>query len=194
MKCGKPLRSSTREYCSDCSEKKFSYENGCAVFLYDDIMQGSIADFKFNHNKALGEFFAAAMAERFGERFREQGTEALVPVPVHPSKKRYRGYNQTEVLCRELSKKIRIPVLQDFLIRNKKTVPQKELGSSERIRNLESAISVAPRGPDMTVPKCVALVDDIYTTGSTAEACTRVLRRNGVEKVFLFNLCIGQEM
>ena len=193
MRCGKSIASEQEEYCADCRKRSFHYERGFAVFVYDDVMQRAVADFKYCNRKELAGFFAEEMAEVFWKRLNNLGAEGLVPVPVHAARKRYRGYNQAEVLCRELSKRTGVPVL-DILTRNRNTAPQKELDASDRLRNLESAVSLKTDAMrDGKLAKTVLLVDDIYTTGSTAEACSRILLRAGVNKVYIFNLCIGAE-
>jgi len=192
MRCGRPILSEQDEFCGGCERQTFSYSRGFAVFTYDDVMQQAVADFKYCSRKELADFFAAEMAVVFQKRLRGLCAEALVPVPVHRARKRYRGYNQTEVLCKLLAQKTGIPV-RELLVRDRKTTPQKELDAAERLRNLEQAISWNPAEQKGRLPKTVVLVDDIYTTGSTAEACARVLLRAGVDKVYLLHLCIVTE-
>ena len=193
MRCGKPIASEQEEYCTDCRRRTFHYERGFAVFIYDDVMQRAVAEYKYCNKKEFAEFFATEMAMVFRSRLKNLGAEGLVPVPIHAARKRYRGYNQTEVLCRKLSQRIGVPVL-DMLARNRNTAPQKELDASDRLRNLERAIVLnAEALQGRKLPKTVLLVDDIYTTGSTAEACARILLRSGVDKVYIFSLCIGTE-
>lgn len=94
--------------------------------------------------------------------------------------KRARGFNQAEVLAVCLGKRLGIPVGSGMLIRDKKTKPQKELSAADRLKNLSGAFRAG------TIPegiKTVLLVDDIYTTGSTVEACARALRSAGVSRV-----------
>jgi len=193
MCCGRPIASEQEEYCYGCGQREFSYERGYAVFVYDDVMQQAVADFKYRNRRELADFFTEEMLQVFRRKLRTCGAEAFVPVPVHDARKRYRGYNQAEVLCRMLAGRTGIP-MADVLVRDKKTAPQKELDARERLRNLESAIRYKEEAlSGKSVPKCVVLVDDIYTTGSTAEACTRALLREGVNKVYVFSLCIGTE-
>lgn len=192
MRCGRPIDSEQDEFCSSCDRKKFSYERGFAVFAYDDVMQQAVADFKYRNRRELAEFFSAELADVFQKKLSGFGAEAFVPVPIHSARKRYRGYNQAEVLCKSLSEQTGIPV-RELLKRDRKTAPQKELDAADRLRNLEQAISFHPAEQERGMPKTVILVDDIYTTGSTAEACTRVLLRAGVHKVYLLNLCIVTE-
>lgn len=191
--CGKPIASEQEEYCNDCAQKKFSYERSFAVFLYDDVMQQAVADFKYRSHKELAAFFAEEMSQVFRRKLSGLGAEALVPVPVHPARKTYRGYNQAEEISRLLMQQTGIPML-DLLVRKKKTTPQKELDAADRLRNLESAIALKKETVQgEKVPHTVVLVDDIYTTGSTAEACARTLLRGGISNVYVFSLCIVAE-
>jgi len=120
--------------------------------------------------------------------------EGLVPVPIHKSKYRERGYNQAEVLAKGIGRELNIPVLSDLLIRNKKTLPQKQLSDKERLNNLREAFEYNSTYAEKLrrQPDRLMLVDDIYTTGSTIEACTNVLKQNGVSYVYFITLCIGK--
>ena len=94
---------------------------------------------------------------------------------------------QAEVLAVCLGKRLGIPVGSGMLIRDKKTKPQKELSAADRLKNLSGAFRAG------TIPegiKTVLLVDDIYTTGSTVEACARALRSAGVSRVYFVVICM----
>ena len=128
-----------------------------------------------------------ALAARYENQIRRMQVDVLVPVPVHPSRKRARGFNQAEVLAVCLGKRLGIPVEPGMLIRDKKTKPQKELSAADRLKNLSGAFRAG------TIPegiKTVLLVDDIYTTGSTVEACARALRSAGVSRVYFVVICM----
>ena len=99
-----------------------------------------------------------------------------------------RGYNQAELLAEELSKLSGIPLRRDVLFRPKKTAAQKALGPEARVRNLSGAFSV--KGPVKGL-RTVILVDDIFTTGATLEACARVLLAAGIQTVYGVTLCVS---
>ena len=115
----------------------------------------------------------------------------IVPVPMYAKKQRARGYNQAEIIACELGKIIHIPVNTRFLKRNKNTVPMKEVSGRDRSKNLENAF-IADK--NVVKYKKILLVDDIYTTGATLDACAAVLKKYGVEKVYGACLCIGRGM
>ena len=111
----------------------------------------------------------------------------LVPVPVHPARKRKRGFNQAEVLAKRMGERLEMPVCPEFFISDTKiTEPLKELNPDERLRNLQQAFQADAEAIRASGVQNVLLVDDIYTTGSTAEACTRALLSAGIEKVCFF--------
>jgi ComF family protein len=110
------------------------------------------------------------------------GTPALVPVPVHPSRLRERGYNQARLLADELARETGLPV-RELLQRERLTARQHGLDRAARLRNLAGAF-IAVRLPNP--PAAAVIVDDILTTSATLEACARVLQDSGVEDVFGF--------
>ena len=133
--------------------------------------------------------FAREMAVYYGKWISSKKIEAIIPVPLHPSKKRKRGFNQAEILARELSEQTGIPVYTDVLFRIRKTSPQKMLGPGERKANLKGAFAVSAK---WKACRNVLLIDDIYTTGSTIERCAGMLKKAGTENVWFLTISIGQ--
>lgn len=188
-RCGKEISSAEREYCLDCVKHKRSFEYGKALVNYNDVSKNSMVKIKYKNKREYLDFFIEAICVRYGTGLVRMQADALVPVPVHPSRKRTRGFNQAELLADGIGEKLKIPVCAGMLCRGKKTAPQKQLNPQERLKNLEEALipGEVPKGV-----KRVILVDDIYTTGSTIEACARALKRAGVEKVYFITICIGR--
>ena len=125
MKCGKGLREEA-EYCYDCARKKHLYIQGAALFEYGSAAS-SIYRFKYGGRQEYAVFFGRSMAVMLGERMRRWRVQALVPVPIHVSRLRKRGYNQAQLLAEVISSYTGIPVRTDIIARQKKTAPQKEL-------------------------------------------------------------------
>ncbi len=186
-KCGKEIVDETMEYCGDCMGHRHAFESGVALLNYDETARTVMAQIKYKNKREYLDFFGAAMAKRYERTVERMAVEAIVPVPVHPSRRRARGFNQAEVLAEVLGKKLGIPVKPEMLIREKRTRPQKELTAAERLKNLSGAFSAREGIHGI---RRVLLVDDIYTTGSTIEACARVLRNAGVEKVYFAVICM----
>ena len=187
MKCGKEIGSREQEYCADCIRRKKSFTRGFALLNYDSRAAVSMAAVKYHNKREYLDFYARAAALRFGKQFRQAGIQVIVPVPVHASRLKARGFNQAAVLAEKLSAELGIP-WEELLIRVKKTDPQKSLGSAERLKNLRGAFEAEQEAGKW---ERVLLVDDIYTTGSTAEICSRALLKTGVKQVFVFAVCIG---
>lgn len=186
-KCGKEILSETMEYCLDCTRHRRSYEYGVSLLNYNEAASRSMAAVKYKNKREYLDYYAEEAVRRCGARLLRMNADCLVPVPVHPARLRRRGFNQAQVLAEKLGERLELPVSTDFLWRGRNTEPQKSLSPVERLKNLEAAFEAAP------VPfQRLLLVDDIYTTGSTIEACSRVLLRAGAEKVYFFTVCIGQ--
>ena len=175
------------EYCADCMRHPHAFEYGIALLNYDEAARHSMAQIKYNNKREYLDFYGAAIAARYKKTIRRMRVDALVPVPVHESRRRTRGFNQAEILADVIGEKLGIPVLPGMLVRDKKTLPQKDLSAAERLKNLSGAFAVGeiPAGI-----RRVLIVDDIYTTGSTVEACSRVLKGAGVEKVYFVVICV----
>lgn len=189
-KCGKEISSFEKEYCYDCGRTKHDFEYGWALYHYNEAMRVSVSRFKYKNKREYGDWYVEELLKRYGRKLRSLHADALIPIPIHPSKKRSRGFNQAELLARGLSQGTGILLNRKGLIRSLKTLPQKNLGPRDRLRNLQKAFQVDKS--QLKGVKRVILVDDIYTTGSTIEACSRVLKAAGVQEVYFICLCIGK--
>lgn len=192
-RCGRPTEE-TEEYCLSCRKRKPSFDAGFSAFLYDGAARESLMGFKFLGREAYGSFYAGEILRIHGNALREFNADAVVPVPVHRRKLRLRGYNQAQVLAQAVADGLHLPCEPHLLVRNRFTAPQKELNPVERLRNLTDAFAVSTRWrrKKRMPPKSAILVDDILTTGSTLEACTRVLKSSGVQRVAVVTVCSGR--
>lgn len=188
-KCGKEVISDTVEFCFDCVRHRRTFEYGRALINYEEHAAKSMAKIKYKNKREYLDFYGEAICVRYEKIIRRMGAEVLVPVPVHPGRKRERGFNQAELLAERIGKRLNIPLCPDMLVRNKRTLPQKGLDPSGRLKNLEEAFGAGKILPGV---ESVILVDDIYTTGSTVEACTRVLRKMGIKRVYFLTICVGR--
>lgn len=189
LKCGKPVDNTEVEFCYDCSRVKHIYTQGVGVWAYTHEIKNSIYQFKYHNKREYGEFYGIELKNHYGSIINNWDADVLIPVPLHKSKLRKRGYNQAEIIARSIGKLMDIPVDSDMLTRKKKTLAQKELNDKERQKNLENAFLISE---DVVKYKKVILVDDIYTTGTTIDECAKILIDAGVNKVFYISLCIGK--
>ena len=187
LKCGKKLAVETAEYCGDCMHRRHLFDGGRALFVYKSAAD-SIYRFKYKGRQEYGAYYAACMAAQLGGWIAACRPDALIPVPIHASKKRVRGYNQADVLARELGRLVDVPVKYDLVQRVRKTAPMKDLPLAERQNNLKKAFKIFCNDVKLST---VIIVDDIYTTGSTIDAMSCELRRAGVEHIYFAALAIG---
>lgn len=194
FKCGKTIAAFEEEYCMDCSRRKRSYIKGYPVFNYVPPISESIMALKYGRRQEYSKFFGRIIADKYGEEFIRIGIDALVSVPVFKKKYATRGYNQAELIALEIERRTGIMNMHDFLVRVEETPPQKELTDEEREKNMIRAFSIGKgfaSGKSENVPSRILLVDDIYTSGATIEACTRVLLAAGVKEVYYTSVAIG---
>ncbi len=188
-KCGKELDKQEQEYCIDCQRFSHSFDKGEAVFVYDPVMKRSISMFKYHNRREYARFYAREMESHCRGFIERCAPDVIMPVPVHPIKRRQRGFNQAELVAKELGKMLQIPVVTDYLVRIEKTTPQKELTRQQRKANLRKAFAVRKKGVSY---KRVLLIDDIYTTGSTLDALSELLKENHSKNVFFLTICVGR--
>ena len=187
QKCGKELRDKRALFCHDCAHKEHKYDRGMALFSYPSVAE-SIYRFKYHGRQEYAAYYAQRMARVLGEKILSLHPDALVPVPIHSSKKVVRGYNQAEVLAKELGRILNIPVETKLIKRVRKTVPMKELPVGERQNNLKKAFKICHNDVKLIT---IVIIDDIYTTGSTIDAMAYELRQAGIKHIYFATLAIG---
>lgn len=188
-KCGKEIEKPEQEYCRDCQRFSHGFDRGAAVFAYNDIMQRSIAMFKYHNRREYAKFYAKEMAQHCRRFIERCAPEVIIPIPIHKKKMRQRGFNQAELVARGLGKLLKIPVDTTYLIRAENTIPQKELSRQQRKANLKKAFMI--KKTDQCYRR-VLLVDDIYTTGATIDAVSELLKEKGAKNIFFLTICVGR--
>ena len=158
-------------------------EGAACAYLYGGPAGGMVRSLKYRGVYKLAEPMGRDMARAF-EALRPAFIDCVVPVPMHPRRVRQRGYNHAELLARQAAGEMALPCL-DALARTKNTRQQARLSHADRMSNLEGAFVLKE---DVT-GKRVLLVDDVCTTGTTANACARVLLSGGADAVCL--LCFA---
>ena len=162
--------------CGECLQQPPPLAETHAAFLYGFPLDRLVPRLKFHNDLAAGRLLAQWMAPAFAGCERPG---ALVPVPLHRTRLRERGYDQALELARPLARRLRLPLRTDLLARVRHTPAQSELDAAARRRNLQGAFRVA-RGP---LPAHVVLFDDVMTTGATLHAAAIALRTAGVARV-----------
>jgi ComF family protein len=163
-------------------------ELALAALQHEGVVRRCLQRLKYGGASRLAALLAAQVLPTLDRLLVFTGPATLVPVPLHPVRRRERGYNQAELVAAALSAGRQLP-MEDLLVRGRETYRQHRLDRAGRLRNMQAAISVRPgRRP----PARVILVDDILTTGATFEACATVLRAAGTREVY--GLAIAREV
>ena len=176
-RCGVKLF--TASVCGSCQAEPPLYSQTFSAFEYGSPIDSLIQQFKYANRLELGRVLGITMATELAPKMRHL-PDLLVPVPLHRSKLRQRGYNQALELSRWLSKQLGVELDADSTSRRRKTPPQTGLPYKERRHNIRNAFSVRA---DALSGKHIALIDDVMTTGSTANELTRILLKSGVKLV-----------
>ena len=188
MRCGKKL-DSEEEYCADCKRQNHEFVRGRSLYEYESVA-GAIYRMKYNGRQEYAEYFGEEICRYLGTFIRRIQPDVLIPVPLHPRKMRMRGYNQAALLARAVGNRVGVPVGEDLVMRVKNTKPLKLQNPYERQNNLKKAFIINKNDVKLKMTSAI-LVDDIYTTGSTVDEISRVLKAEGVEKVYVITLACG---
>ncbi len=191
-KCGKEIEQQMN-YCSDCIGNEYHYENGYCLYNYEGSIRKIIHDIKFANCPDL----AAYMGKKLGLSLQAclwiGEIDMLIPVPLHENRIKVRGYNQSEKISWgimqsfvDADKFTKITLEIKCFVRKRDTPHQLELKREERIENVKKAFAVTDY--EKIRGKVVLLIDDVYTTGATIEACSETLIKGGARKVYFATL------
>ena len=183
-RCGTPfdspeaLRASPDHLCSPCRRRQPLFDQALSVGYFEGPLREAIHQFKYRPCRSLGRPLGLWMADRV----RALSTiDMIMPVPLHVKRLRQRGFNQALLLAHWMSVRHGIKLVYDNLARVKPTRPQVELTGEERINNVAGAFAL--RSPEKIESKHILLVDDVFTTGATMNACAAVLKNDGASQV-----------
>ncbi len=172
-RCGLPLPPGL-DLCGRCRRGLTPFAAGTSLGPYEGALRTAIHELKYQGRRRVAGRLAETLLSdpRVQELLR--GADLLVPVPLHPRRRRERGFNQAELLASELGRRIGLPVAGDALVRRKDTAPQAGLSAAQRRSNVARAFSVRRRA--RVSGRVIVLMDDVLTTGATALACARALK------------------
>jgi ComF family protein len=182
-RCSEPFQGQiTNDFeCANCAHRRLYFETAVSAFRSRGIVRQVILDFKYRGQFHLRHLVATwILAALEDDRLRTRQFDLMVPVPLHPARKRQRGFNQAAVLAELLSRRISVPC-RGLLERVRYTTTQTAFDRTERMENLRGAFRLG-RNPDVRQLR-VLLIDDILTTGSTLSECARVLKSAGALSV-----------
>jgi ComF family protein len=173
--------------CAACHARPPAYDKARAVMRYDEKSRGPILALKHADRLDLAPTFGRWL-ERGGRELLSE-TDVILPVPLHRGRLWSRRYNQSAELARALGRLARRPINFTALIRTRPTPSQGAMPSAQaRRRNMTGAFKVSERHKSAMAGRHILLVDDVLTTGATADACARALKRAGAAKVYVLAL------
>jgi ComF family protein len=193
QKCGEPLVFSPAEnqpadtiICATCSELVWHFETARALYRTEGQVLEAIVEFKyekeFHHRRRLIPWIVQAYDEYYGA----SSFTHIVPVPLHKLRKRSRGFNQALVLAQGLVGARKHLQICDALQRTQATFSQASLNRKERLKNLGRAFALKPRFDVRGLN--LLILDDVFTTGATAEACAQVLAKSGAARLAVLTI------
>ena len=166
-----------------------TYATAQYYFTKESMLQHLIQQFKYRANKELGLYLGRLIGNSLMQSNRFLAIDALVPLPLHETKERKRGFNQSTILCNGIAEVMGKPVLKNAVIRNTQTESQTKKSRVERWQNMESRFQLI--NENQVANKHILLIDDVVTTGATLEACGSELLKAGNIQLSIATLCFS---
>ncbi len=183
--CSVPLTSELRR-CTRCSGHNFTFTSNFSLYEYRGLIRQIISQFKFSHRRSLAGLISHLLKPQLEGRYRGL---PVVPVPGSRGSVRRRGWDPMNEVARALHRSTGTQILT--LLKRRRGGPQKGLHYRERLQNIRGTIRLrASRRTSRGLPERVVLLDDIFTSGATADECTRVLQLAGVQEVHVLTLAM----
>ncbi|QEY19032.1 ComF family protein [Cellvibrio sp. KY-GH-1] len=181
--CALPLKSAA-PFCGHCLERKPAFSRSCIAFSYEHPLDFLIHQFKYRRQLTSGKLLGEMLADTCRQAERP---DFLVPAPIHWRKRWRRGFNQTELLARQVGKLLQLPVV-DALRQTRYHESQKDLGRKQRQKNLRQSLALRNKFKARVEGAHIALVDDVVTTAATARALSELLLKAGAQRVDIWAL------
>lgn len=182
-KCGSSftLDISKGTICARCYKTMPFYDKARALLKFDQYSKKAIHDFKYNDKSALAKVYARLIHNNYKDEIKE--VDCILPVPMHKLKRMMRMYNQAYVLAKEIALIANKPLYHDVLIKSKWSKPQASLRAKDRLKNLNDSFYI--KNDDLIFNKKVLLVDDVITTGTTINECSKLLKKAKCQTVIV---------
>lgn len=189
--CGLPYQGdiTTAFKCFNCADLELDFASARAAARFDNLLREVIHRYKYGGREWHEEFLANLFIEAAAPDLAMNCPDLIVPIPLHPTRRRYRGFNQAERLAQRLAAATHVPMDAKILRRVKNTASQTQFDRKARIDNVKGAFEYA--GKESLKGQKIVLVDDVLTLGATADACAKVLIKNGAGEVRVWTVARG---
>ncbi len=197
--CNEILKTGAPIYiCEKCADK-IGYYNNCINYLslpkdlkiycdgmicvgrYSENLKDSLRRFKFSNKPSYYRAFGMLLALKVQNTIQLDNIDLIIPVPLHKNRQKQRGYNQAELVAKYASKQLKVPFAENILIKTSESKNQSVLSRNERFFNLEGLFYV--NNAETIINKNILLIDDIITTGSTVNQCSKALKQAGASTI-----------
>lgn len=190
-----PAAARPPQLCDLCRSEPPHFDAARAYGLHTGPLRTAVVAYKFKGRMGLADYLAGLMARRIALEARSEWpvlysqADAIVPLPLHPTRRRWRGFDQAGLLAARLGTLMQVPVGQKWLCRGRHTAPQIGLTPTQRAENVRGAFTVT--NPEQVAGKRLILVDDVLTTGATARDAARALKSARAAAVYLLTVSIA---
>lgn len=194
LKCGRQLRGGLAliTICPDCKKEEPYFDRAWSACYYDGILKDLIHDFKYKKMTSLSADFTNLITNFMKKHSIGRDAQLILSIPMHRNRLFKREINHSDILARALGKTLGISYSQNALKKIKDTSIQSRLKRHERIKNLRSSFSL--KDTLIIRNKNIILVDDLFTTGSTVNECSRLLKNSGARYVEVITLARGEDI
>lgn len=190
QKCGKILEEDYwRDLCEDCISNPHDFDKGFTCTRYGLYERVLMMDYKYSDKSYIGNKLGDILYDRIV--IEELDFDVIISIPIHKKRMEKRGYNQAEIMARALSRRLGNKEFGEYLVRTVDTAPMRNLGIEERRENVKNSFKLTSSGIDKIKGKNILLIDDIYTTGSTLDSASRLLKDSGANKVYILTFAAG---
>ena len=185
--CGFPFDFDTGKgaLCATCNQKYPYFDKALSIFRYSDYSKSLIYKLKYNDQLHLAYFFAKLVTNRLQNLYEYR---IVLSVPLHSKKIRERLYNQSAILASQIAKLSRLDFFPNILIKKRYDTPQSQLSRDRRKKNVLNSFGIAEDQEKFIKGKNIILIDDVYTTGSTVNECSKVLKKAGCGKILVVTM------
>ena len=194
--CGVPLNYALDQaqdsmkpvYCGACLKSRPAYDQSCCPLIYQPPLDCLMWQFKFCHRFDIGDWFAQVLLARLQRQYSDENRlpDLIVPVPMTPVQLRQRGFNQSALLAQTIATRMALPIGFDLIARRGPHKKQHLLDYKARLTNLRKCFFVAEDTRAQIQGRHIAVVDDVITSGATAEVMARTLKAAGAERISIW--------